>query len=321
QFSPSDIQTLKTRVRDLGFMTVISPDEKPASEVLENIMTAKDREELDAYTSQQVLDLTPPTDDKPFFFNQLPLHKPLQAMRIAKDAGNTGVIAGNLKATTTLLITLIISFLLALGVLVIPMGPAVRETSFSLVLGGTCYFSLLGLGFMFAEMGLIQRLSVFLGHPTYSLSVVLFSLILSTGLGSFLSDRWAISVKKRFCLWAIFVCIYILALPWILSSVFLYFESSGTGLRIFISIAVIVPMGILLGFGFPTGMTLVENLDKKPTPWFWGVNGATGVLASGLTVAISITFGISVSFWIAAACYSLLIPAAFLIGFPGGARK
>ncbi|MBN2328613.1 MAG: class I SAM-dependent methyltransferase [Candidatus Omnitrophica bacterium] len=321
QLSPSDIQTLKTRVRDLGFMTVISPDEKPASEVLENIMTAKDREELDAYTSRQVLDLTPPTDDKPFFFNQLPLHKPFHAMRMAKDAANTGVIAGNLKATATLLTTLSISMILALAILVIPLGSAVRETSFSLAVGGTFYFSLLGLGFMFAEMGLIQRLSVFLGHPTYSLSVVLFSLILSTGLGSFLSDRWALRTKKSFCFWVIFVCIYILMLPMTLKFAFNVFQSADALLRIIVSIVVIAPMGILLGFGFPSGMSLVENFDKKPTPWFWGVNGATGVLASGLTVATSITFGISASFWVAAACYSLLIPAAFMIGFPGGSRR
>lgn len=316
QLRPDDIKTLKIRARNLGFTTVIAPDEKPASPVLEKILTAKGLKELREFTSRQILDLTPPTDDKPFFFNQLPLNKPLQSLRLARHAGDDGVIAGNLKATATLLTTLTISLLLVLAVLLFPLRSAVRETPLFLAMGGTVYFSLLGLGFMFAEMGLIQRLSVFLGHPTYSLSVVLFSLILSTGLGSFISDRWGLTTKSRFAAWTVLICVYLLFLPLLLPVVFASFQSSGTLIRILLSIAVIAPMGTLMGFGFPTGMRLVEEIDKKPTPWFWGINGAAGVLASGLTVAASITFGISVSFLVATVCYGLLIPAALLIGFP-----
>lgn len=316
QLRPDDIQTLKNRALQLGFSIVIGPDEKPASETLEKILTAKGSAELLDYTSRQILDLTPPTDDKPFFFNQLPLNKPLQSLRLAKNAVNEGVVAGNLKATATLLTTLAISLTLVLVVLIYPLLSAARETALPLALGGTLYFSMLGFGFMFAEMGLIQRLSVFLGHPTYSLSVVLFSLILSTGLGSYLSDRWSLTTQKRFLLWTIAICAYLLFLPVLLSGVFAAFQSSRTLIRIALSIALIAPMGVLMGFGFPTGMRLAEAIDKKPTPWFWGINGATGVLASGLTVAVSITFGISVSFFVAVVCYGVLIPASMMMGFP-----
>jgi hypothetical protein len=65
-----------------------------------------------------------------------------------------------------------------------------------------------------------------------------------------------------------------------------------------------------MGFAFPTGMRLAERVDRRPTPWFWGVNGAVGVLASIVAVACSIAFGISVTLRVGAASYALLIPVA-----------
>jgi hypothetical protein len=83
--------------------------------------------------------------------------------------------------------------------------------------------------------------------------------------------------------------------------------------RIVISLAVIMPLGFFLGFAFPTGMRLVEAVDREPTPWFWGINGATGVLASVLGVMFSMAFGINVTMLIAAACYLLLIPTSIAL--------
>jgi hypothetical protein len=85
-------------------------------------------------------------------------------------------------------------------------------------------------------------------------------------------------------------------------------------------VAIITPAGVLMGFGFPTGMRLVAALDPTPTPWFWGINGAAGVLAASITVGLSIAFGISVALLVGGVCYPLLIPAALIIGF-GGMKK
>jgi uncharacterized protein YaaW (UPF0174 family) len=74
-----------------------------------------------------------------------------------------------------------------------------------------------------------------------------------------------------------------------------------------------MPLGFLLGFAFPTGMRLVEAVDSKPTPWFWGINGAAGVLASVLGVIVSMSFGIDVTMLISAACYLLVIPTSFAL--------
>ena len=68
-----------------------------------------------------------------------------------------------------------------------------------------------------------------------------------------------------------------------------------------------------MGFGFPTGMRLVSAVDRQPTPWFWGINEAAGVLASVLAVAMSIARGISATLTVGAVCYLLLIPTALLL--------
>jgi len=83
--------------------------------------------------------------------------------------------------------------------------------------------------------------------------------------------------------------------------------------RIGVSLAALMPLGFLLGFAFPTGMRLVEAVDKEPTPWFWGINGATGVLASVIGVMFSMAFGINVTILISAACYFVLVPTSFVL--------
>ncbi|HKB06832.1 MAG TPA: hypothetical protein VKF61_00985, partial [Candidatus Polarisedimenticolia bacterium] len=68
-----------------------------------------------------------------------------------------------------------------------------------------------------------------------------------------------------------------------------------------------------MGFGFPAGMRLVQAIDERPTPWFWGINGAAGVLASACAVATSLAYGIHVTLTLGALCYLALVPAAWAL--------
>jgi hypothetical protein len=204
--------------------------------------------------------------------------------------------------------------------IVLPLHPAIRQVGRPLVVGGTAYFALLGFGFMCVEMGLLQRCSMFLGHPVYSLSVVLFSLILSTGLGSWLSEVWKLDSRARFLAWSLPLAAYLASLPFWLATTFESFETAQVLARCALAAAVVAPAGVLMGFGFPTGMALANAKDARPTAWFWGVNGAAGVLASVLAVAVSIVAGIHVTLWLGAACYLVLVLPASWIGFPRGPR-
>jgi hypothetical protein len=72
------------------------------------------------------------------------------------------------------------------------------------------------------------------------------------------------------------------------------------------AVLMVAPLGLLMGFGFPTGIALVNALDSRPTPWFWAINGAAGVLAASIAVAVNIAFSISTSIWLSAICYLLV---------------
>jgi hypothetical protein len=321
-FSPGDLKALNDAAAQYEHNVLVSPTTPTSSETLNRILTSKSHEELQGYTSNLSLDLTPATDDRPFFFNQLPLAKPAQAFHLAKQMVATdthlgGIRGGNLVATATLIILFVISLGLVVVSILIPLRYAVRNVGGRLALGGTLYFLLIGIGFMMIEIGLLQRMSVFLGHPVYSLSVLLFTLILATGIGSLVSDILPLANRPRFFIWALLTGAYVAALPHWLSSVFLAFDDAGLLTRAILCIVTIAPAGLLLGFGFPTGMRLISAIDRRPTPWFWGVNGAAGTLASTVAVASSIAFGIGITLTIGATCYILLIPTVLLFILPG----
>jgi hypothetical protein len=169
------------------------------------------------------------------------------------------------------------------------------------------------MGFMSAEISILQYFSVYLGHPIYSLGVCLFSLILATGLGSLASNFLNIASSRRMLVWGLIVVAYLLCLQHWLTDVFHATTARELSVRISISLAVVIPLGFLLGFAFPTGMKLVEAVDKELTPWFWGINGATSVLASVMAVMLSMSMGIRVTILLSSVCYAMLIPISFCL--------
>ena len=224
-----------------------------------------------------------------------------------------GVFSGNLLATLTLGILVAISLALVVATIVVPLGPTVRATGWVPAIAGTGFFVLIGVGFMMAEIALLQRMSVFLGHPVYALSVVLFSLILATGIGSLVSERVRLDTGGRLVAWALLTGAYLITLPVWLPVLLLQLEGAGLLVRAALCVLVLGPAGFLMGFAFPTGMRLVAAIDEGPTPWFWGINGAAGVLAASVAVLTSIAFGIDTTLRLGALCYLLLpLPALWL---------
>jgi len=113
----------------------------------------------------------------------------------------------------TLLIIVVFSAILVLFTMIIPSLPAVRQSPIVLARLGTLYFLLIGLGFMFVEIGLIQRLSRSLAIPVYGLAIGLFGIILSTGIGSLVSEYAPLASRQRVLAWSILLCLYLVLLP------------------------------------------------------------------------------------------------------------
>jgi len=310
-FSPADVARLHEVTERLGFTVLASPRVEPQSDVLRAVMRAPDLAALRALPALYHIDVSPPTDDRPFFFNQLRLTDP-EAVRQALQA-TSGVLLGNLTATLTLVIIVVLSLILVVLTVVLPALPSARRIAPRLIGLGSAYFLLIGLGFMLVEIGVIERLSLFLGHPIYGLAVGLFGIIVTTGIGSLMSDRLPLASAPRALAWSALTALYIAALPACLPLLTGAFEASSIAVRATVALAVIAPAGLLMGFGFPTVMRLVNALDARPTPWFWAINGAAGVLAAGVAVTISIAFSISVCIWLGAACYLPLGVAAWAL--------
>ena len=186
----AQLTALRDATARLGFEVLVDPDREPRSEVLRGLMAATDRDRLDRVAGSAWLDLTVPTDERPFFFNQLRLRNiPAVLPLLMRNEIGYGVFRGNLVASIALVLVVIVAAIAVLCTIVLPLRHATRNAPPGLIPAGTTYFALIGTGFMFAEISLLQYFGVFLGHPIYAMSVCLFSLILSAGLGSLVSDR------------------------------------------------------------------------------------------------------------------------------------
>jgi hypothetical protein len=305
-FSDADISRLHEIGDRLGYDRVISPDAPPTNDLLRAIVSARSPHELHAAVKDAPFNYEPPTDENPYFFNMLRLTRLPEAFRAAP-----GVARGNLTATITLLVLAACLAALAVATVVLPLWIkrrqlARRGEAHKISWAGVAYFSLIGAGFMFVEIAFIQRLSVFLGHPVYALGILLFALIASAGVGSLLSERFSPSAGRGAYVLPTGMAAAILgaryAVPWALSLL----VASSMAVKIVFSIALVFPLGMWLGLFFPLGMRLARLGGTEDTPWYWALNGVFGVLSSALAVLFSIYFGISVTLYIAAACYAML---------------
>jgi hypothetical protein len=305
--SMRDLSTLDETVRRLHYKTLAAPNLVSTDAVLERILHAGTVDELIRIGRATPLNLAPTWDANPFFFNQLRLPNPAAPSSMVHAALRaSGVLHGNLAASLTLLTLVIISMVVVVLVIIGPAMSSTRRSSANITLWSSAYFLLIGVAFMFVEISLIQRMSLFLGHPIYSLAIVLFSIILVTGVGSLLSDRAVrLSVSSPVG-WPLVLAVYLGLLPLWLGKLLDETETGSLIERASVCLLTVVPAGVLMGFMFPTGMRLCTRIDSRITPWLWAVNGAAGVLASGAAVLVSIQTSLNHSLWVGAVAYALL---------------
>lgn len=258
----------------------------------------------DELLASSQIDYEPPTDDKPFFFH---MARPSAWMLLR--GGESSPASG---AAVLLMKLLIAVSALTMLCIILPLflsGTQVARKDAAFLV----FFAAIGTGFMLIEVSMLQRLIIFLGHPVYSLSVVLFVLLLTAGLGSYLStwvpDGRLRSVGVR----VLVVLTVVLALAGLITTpVIELFSDAQTPMRVAVSGTLLAVMGLFMGMAFPTAMRLAMASRPELGPWLWGVNGATSVLASVLAVVIAMAAGISMSFWAGVASYVVAV-ATFAI--------
>lgn len=196
----------------------------------------------------------------------------------------------------------VLALVVILGPLLARGGPPRTSRSFQHLV----YFFCLGTGFMLLEIGVMQRSSLLFGNPGISIAIVLGALILSTGFGSLLSDRF-FSIGLSHGAVALLAVLYTVAvglfigpvIGWMLS---LPFAAKVCGLILFVA-----PGGLIVGQLFPQGLALVQNEDTALVPWAWAINGALSTVTAGVAPLLAQAFGFSVLFYGAAVFYGLIL--------------
>jgi hypothetical protein len=292
-----DTEALQTISDSLAYVVVYLPgaENNPVFDRLAHEF--RTRVFYDAY----LFDVSPSTDNRPFFFNMIKPADFLKVFRLNDLDGQTH----SYDAVFVLMALLGIATLLTCLLIVWPAATLSRGAGRS-GLVFAFYFVFIGLGFMLAEVTLLQKLVLFLGHPVYSLSVVLLGLLLFGGMGSLATRRICSGREAPWIIGAGFylAIVFVIARSY-LDAPLVFFLGSSKTMRVIIALSLLFPAGLIMGTLLPLGMRVAARWQKESTPWLWGVNGAASVLGSVLAFALAMNFGFRMTFFLAACCYAL----------------
>lgn len=236
-----------------------------------------------SFIASYAYDITPPTDDRPFFFHFFKWEQTPQVLQLLGKTWQPFGGSGYLILFALLALSVLASVALILAPLVAlranfaaHLARAPREL---------IYFAALGIGFLFIEIPLIQRFILFLDHPVYAFATVVFALLLASGVGSSISAR--VPLRGVLVALIIAIVIYPLFLPFVFQLALGYpFEW-----RVVMAFALIAPLGFLMGIPFPKGIARLNANAPSLVPLAWGVNGCASVLSSILSTIGALTFG------------------------------
>jgi hypothetical protein len=303
-FSARDVATLRARAEQFGFSRVLTPE--AATDATLARLTAVGGP--DAAVDDIASDISPPTDDRPFFFQMANLRTLLHRDIWRDDYVTRPVLILGLLA--------VIVFGLATCCVALPLFVArrTRRTLQGPMFAFYAYFAAIGLGFLLIETAQLQRLSIFLGHPTYGLTVVLFSVLVFSGVGSMLTERFVRSTRKSSILPPLtLLVLVVIASGFTTPHVLRAMAGATTPARIATAVAILAPVALAMGMPFAIGMRVAAAAPETPTAFLWAINGAASVCGSVFGVVIALFFGISAAFWTGVLAYAVASVAMLAI--------
>ncbi len=307
EFTEEDVKTIEAQIdwvnshsKSKVKMRPIYLPHRNNPESLEKLVLEKGVKEVYRLTN---LDLSPPTDNRPFFYQFLsPFHFKTRG-KLVRPIFKKVVEAYHLHSTATILSVIAILFLLSFFLIPYPLYVFHRKgieekNAWRFLL----FFAGIGLAFIFIEIVFIKKFILFLGNPVYSITIVISSLLLSAGIGSALSRNFhPRSVKFVSFLLLLLTTAYTL----FLTRIFDTFLHLPFFLRFLISFLLIFLIGFFMGTMFPMGLKLVRKTSVNLVPWAWGINGFFTVMGSALTVLLAVLFGFNAVLLLAGVIYLL----------------
>ena len=284
-FTPAEVDRLAEISQDMAF-TILYASGLPAEpSPVQKLVTAPD---LARAVASHPLGISPPTDDRPFFFNFVRV-----GSQPSSDYMQSNVYRAGVQANRVLAVVLAISTACTALFVLAPM--VLRREGMRQVQSGwsyALYAIALGAGFMLVETPLIQRFGVYLGSPTYALPVVLFTILLSSGIGSATTHRVAAERAPGRLGRVLPALIGVLLLQLLrLPAVLHWTQHWGLVARIALCAGALSPMGLLMGQPFPLGIKWTHYRASQAISWMWAVNGAASVIGSTTVTVIALRAG------------------------------
>jgi hypothetical protein len=303
-FTPAEVARYQKTAPTLPNVSEVwTPGVQPGASIVSKLAGATDAQAA-SIAAAYPRDISPVGDDSPFFWHFVPFDDVISNIFHPLSANNPEDSIGE----RVLLLLLGLSLLYALVFLIAPFF-FVRKEWRSLPGKGisALYFAALGLGFMFFEVTMIQRLVRFLGYPTYSLTVTLASILVFTGLGALVSKRF---MGQRWLMPALLGVLVVITLFYELGldSLTDSLLDQSLPVRVIVSLIVLAPLGFCLGMFMPLGLSLVGKLSNHPDEyiaWSWAVNGFFSVVGSVLTTILSMSYGFNTVQYMALVVYGI----------------
>jgi hypothetical protein len=303
--TPGDVDALHDTAEKYSYTLLAVPGEAAKDPTLEAILSAHSIAALAAAGVSKELDTSPPDDDRPFFFQILAPRAWLHPFDVMRTLGSReGGLGGNISSAFELLLTLVAVLFIAALLLGPTLMRAARAADPPLPgARAAVYFAALGAGFMIAEIALVQRLHVVLGHPTYALVVVLAGLLVATGIGSAVSEK-IVRTPRAASVVALFAALLLATLPWLVIHPFAHATvASSFAIRVAWTGATAATVGLVLGTLFPSGLRFAGR--DHATAVALAINGAAAVVGSVVAIILSVAEGIPASFVLAGVVYSV----------------
>ena len=300
-FSAEYVARARRTIAEGHMQTVYLPDETTANPFYDLLHSSRPDEYEHAYR----FDISPVTDNRPFFFYTV---QPRDLWTFITGIKNTSADYKINQAVPLLFGLMAVSIAATLIILALPpilLGARLPRRSG--VLWFLLYFVFIGAGYILVEVALIQKFVLFLGHPTYALTVVIFSMLLSSGLGSFWSRRLVGQSPAKLSIALVAVVVLVGAVAAVVSPL----VAGGVGwpqwLKIATAVLLIFPAGFAMGMPFPSGLKRLEARQESSVRWAWSLNAAASVMGSAAAIVCAIYFGLIQTLLIGAGLYLLAL--------------
>ena len=307
-FKPEEIAAIKSLAAERNLEVLYAPGMEDAGSWYTRFLNSSTPSD---FYSLPGLTLNPPTDNKPFFehigsFGKIDTTDPSMPLCLRwvdeqKKVKRLMPIEDMILIVIFLEATLF-SLAFIFGPLFIFSKKGIPSLTELRTLG---FFFAIGIAFILIEICLMQNFVLFLGVPVYAISVVLFSLLSSSGIGALVSGAIKTPSSRHIGIVMSVILLLILIMNYCLPYGIQYFLGSSFWVRVFASMAFIFPLGFIMGMPFPIGMRLLDSAEKRLVPWAWGINGYATVIGTVSAIALARGIGFKMVLLTAAVIYLL----------------